>query len=340
MRMHRSIERILIVGLGSIGKRHAQVIRKLYPNIKIIVLRHNQCDDGDIEKLGLYKCVTTIEDALSFQPQAAVVANPATKHLEVAKLLAEAGVHLLIEKPIAESPEGVQELIDLCNRKQIVLTVAHNLRFFPALEEFRKQLQRGKVGKIFSIRSEVGQYLPNWRPGFDYRETVSAQKKLGGGVLLELSHDIDYLLWLFGSIKWVMAHVSRQSDLEIDVEDSASVIVGLENQSGYQLTATLNMDFIRHDTTRKCLVIGEKGSLCWDGIAGHVQYFPESGKGWEMLHSGKPERDYTYGEEIKHFISSIESGKPPLVSGENGLEAVLGIDAIRKSSDKGSVVYL
>ena len=338
--MDNSIERVLVVGLGSIGKRHVRVIRKLYPDIKITVLRHKHCDDNDVEALGLYSCVTTIEDSLAFQPDAAIIANPATKHLEVATPLAESGVHLLIEKPIAASSEGIQDLINLCKRKQIVLMTAYNLRFLPSLKEFRSQLQQEKIGILYLVRAEVGQYLPNWRPRSDYRTTVSAQKRLGGGVLLELSHEIDYLLWIFGSLRWVKSHVSKLSDLEIDVEDTANIILEFENQSGNRLTVTLNMDFIRHDTTRQCLVVGEKGSLRWDGTVGEVQYFPEGGKKWEVLYSSMPGRDYTYEEEIKYFFSSIESGKSPLISGENGLEVVLAIEAINESSNGDSSVYL
>jgi len=334
------VDRILVVGFGSIGKRHVRILKELYPEIKIIILRHKKCDGFDYDKLGIYKCVTSIDDALILQPQAAIVANPATKHLVVAKVLAEFGIHLLIEKPISATSQGVKELIDLCNEKNSILMVAYNFRFSPSLCEFRIQIQKQKIGKLFSIRAEVGQYLPHWRPDSDYRNTVSAKKSLGGGVLLELSHEIDYLLWIFGPIKWLKSHVSKQSDLNIDVEDTANMIIGFEDVLGYELTATLNMDFIRHDSTRNCLIIGEKGSLRWDGLAGKVLYFPEGGEQWEEIYSYETERDYTYIEELKYFMSSIESGNKPIISGEVGLETVLAIEAIHKSSDSGSAVYL
>ena len=115
LRVNGVIERVLVVGLGSIGRRHTRIVRELCSDIKIIALRHKQCDDNDVETLGLHRCVSTIEDALAFQPEVAIVANPATKHLEVATQLAEAGVHLLIEKPISASSEGVLFII-LCHR--------------------------------------------------------------------------------------------------------------------------------------------------------------------------------------------------------------------------------
>jgi predicted dehydrogenase len=338
--MNEEIERILVVGLGSIGKRHVKVIQKLYPNMKIIVLKHSQCNDLETEQLKLYKCVNNLEDALTFQPQAAIVANPSTKHLEIAKRLAYESIHLLIEKPIASTSEGVQDLIELCHSKQIILMVAYNLRFLPALREFREHIQQNKIGDIYSVRTEVGQYLPDWRPNSDYRKTVSAQRRLGGGVLLELSHEIDYLIWIFGSINWVISHMSKQSNLDVDVEDTANIILGFENTSGYKLTATLNIDFIRHDTTRQCIAIGEKGSLRWDGITGKVHYFSESENDWEEIYTQRLEKDYTYVEEVKHFMCSIESGMSPLISGECGLETILGIEAIKKSNEDGCVICM
>ena len=187
------IKTVLIVGLGSIGQRHVKVIHFLFPNIKIIILRHKSCKD-DTKHLGFYKCVTSFNDAVKLNPQAAIISNPASMHIDIAKKLASTGISLLIEKPISDSIEGVKELIDICYQNNVILMTGYNLRFLPSLVEFRKQIHSRKIGKIYSIRSEVGQYLPSWRPEIDYRASVSAQKSLGGGALLELSHEIDYLL--------------------------------------------------------------------------------------------------------------------------------------------------
>ena len=139
--MKTSIQRVLVVGLGSIGQRHTRIIRHLFPEIKIVVLRHKRCYDDDVKTFGLFDCVTTIEDALACQPEVAILANPATKHIEVATKLADAGIHLLVEKPISASTDGVRELIDLCEEKQLTLMVGYNLRFLPSLQFFRKKLE-------------------------------------------------------------------------------------------------------------------------------------------------------------------------------------------------------
>ena len=219
---------------------------------------------------------------------------------------------------------------------------AYNLRFSPSLLEFKKQLQEKIIGNIYSVRSEIGQYLPSWRPDFDYRMSVSANESLGGGVLLELSHEVDYLRWIFGPVDWVISNISKQSDLDIDVEDSANVIMGFKsfNKNNAALTASLNMDFIRHDALRKCIVIGEKGTLSWDGILEKVEYFEKGGLDWSTIFSSKTDMRYTYREEIQSFFNAIENHEFPYISGFDGLQALTIVEAIKKSSSINSKVYL
>ena len=332
-------ERFLIVGLGSIGIRHARLVRKMMPETQIAVFRHqNALPPPDIE---VDHCFSSIEEVRHFKPQVAVIANPANHHLDMALTLAQQGVHLLVEKPLySKASQGVLELIEICREHHVVLMTGYNLRFLPSLRVFRDFLQQDKVGKIYSIRAEVGQYLPDWRPNTDYRKTVSAKKELGGGVLLELSHEIDYLQWLFGKVDWVKAHVMRHSDLEIDVEDTAYILLGFKpDKLGSQRVASLNMDFIRHDTSRQCAVIGNKGTLRWNGVEGRVDFFPSSGDKWIELFSDQPERDLSYQEEIAHFVSCVKNGETPNVTGEDGLITLMVVDAIRKSSEEGQVIY-
>ena len=159
------INKILIVGLGSIGKRHLRLIQKIIPDVEIVVLRHNGCQDLSV--LDFEYCVTNIDSALKHEPQAAIISNPASFHIGIAKQLAKEGIHLLIEKPISNSTEGVNELIDICRMNEIVLMTGYNLRFSSSLQEFRNLLKHNLCGEVFSVRAEVGQYLPSWRPDSD-----------------------------------------------------------------------------------------------------------------------------------------------------------------------------
>ncbi len=330
------LERLLIVGLGSIGVRHLRVIRALVPGVQVIALRHRT--DAGARHAGVDHSVTSVSEALKFSPQAAVIANPASLHLDVAAPLAHAGLHLLVEKPLSISTDGVSGLIETCRIRGLTLMTAYNLRFSPSLQRFRDLIQGKRVGSVLSVRAEVGQFLPSWRPEADYRKAVSAQASLGGGVLLELSHEIDYLRWLFGEIEWVSAIQRKQSGLEIDVEDTAHLILGFAAESGVTpVMAALNMDCIRHDTTRMCTVIGERGSLRWNAATGSVEVFDQGGTAWEILFRHEGQRDDTYVAEWRHFLSCVSDGASPVVSGQDGLSVIRVIEAARQSSKGGSV---
>ena len=328
------ISRILIVGSGSAGTRHLRLARELFPNSDIKFLRHRTQKVRPQFSEGFF---SRIEEAVQFAPQIAIIANPSTFHVQIAQELAEIGVHLFIEKPLSSSLNGVANLIKTCKEHNSVLMIGYNLRFSPSLQHFRNLLDEGIIGELFSVRCEVGQYLPSWRPESDYRQGVSAKKELGGGALLELSHEIDYLRWIFGEVEWVRATVSQQSRLEIDVEDSVHLTMGfLPNSNRRQLVGALNLDLIRHDHTRTCTVIGEKGTLRWNGLTGEVDLFEEGVTSWRKLYSHQPKPDETYNAELQDFVDSIEKKKVPFVTGNDGLRVLEIIEAARVSAATGS----
>ena len=330
-------KRVLVVGFGSIGRRHLRILRQLIPDADIRVLRHSNSVLPEYAD-GVF---THIEDALAFGPHFAVIANPAPMHLQSCLMLAAAGVDLLVEKPLSAEIAGVANLLRFCRERGCILQVAYNLRFAPSLAHFRDLVCHGAVGRVISVRCEIGQYLPNWRPTIDYRDSVSARRELGGGVLLELSHEIDYLRWIFGEFVWVQATLMRQSDLEVDVEDSAHLILGFEaDADGRQLIARLDMDFIRHDTSRTCVAIGEGGTLRWDGISGRVERLGVGQRSWNLLFQHIPQPDEPYVAEWRHFLGCVETRSEPLVNGYDGLSVLTIIDAARRAHTSTSRVFI
>jgi len=324
------IDRILIVGLGSIGKLHLRLARNLIPNADIRVLRHLPTNEIPEFSNG---CFSSVKDAIIFAPQIAVIANPASLHISIAKKLAEVGVHLFIEKPLSNNLDGVSELIKICQIKNVHLLSGYNLRYLPSLRRFRDLLGENIIGKVLSVRCETGQYLPTWRADKNYQQGVSAKHELGGGALLELSHEIDYLCWIFGEVEWVKASLSQQSSLEIDVEDTVHIIMGfMQAANSHKLVAAVNLDFIRHDTSRVCTAIGEHGSLCWNGISGEVSIYESGAKEWRQVYSHKHQKDDSYFAEWKDFISCVTEDKIPFVTGNDGLKVLQIIEAVRKSS--------
>ena len=332
------INRVLIVGLGSIGKRHLRLARELLPNADIRVLRHQVCDSVPEHANG---CFSSLELAVDFAPQLAVIASPAAFHLSAALPLARAGVHLLVEKPLSATPDGVLQLLKICREQKTVLLIGYNLRFLPSLQRFRDLLNGNVIGRVLSVRCEIGQYLPSWRPDADYRLGVSARRALGGGALLELSHELDYLRWIFGEVEWVHAALSRQSSLELDVEDTAHLLLGfVPGADGHQLIGTVNLDFIRHDTTRLCTAIGENGSLRWNGLTGVVEQFEVGAKAWCELFCHPHQRDDSYLAEWRHFLACVSGQEASLITGEDGLKVLQVIDAARQSSESDRQVPL
>jgi len=332
------INRILIVGHGSIGKRHLRLARKLFQNADIRVLRHQECTTTPEYSDG---CFSILNEAITFSPQIAIIANPATFHIEVALRLTEVGVHLLIEKPIAASVANVQNLLKMSCSNKTVLLIGYNLRFLPSLQQFRELVKENAIGRVISVRCEIGQYLPSWRPKTDYRQGVSARSELGGGALLELSHEIDYLRWIFGEVDWVMATLSKQSSLEIDVEDTVHLILGFATEDDIQqLIGSVTLDFVRHDTTRLCTAIGENGSLRWNGLTGLVEQFDIGAEDWRDIFHHKSQSDDSYLVEWKHFISCITEQEKPLISGDDGFKVLQIIEAARQASENGNRIQL
>lgn len=321
------------MGLGSIGSRHLRISRKLLPHADIRVLSRKvesivpQYSNG---------CFGSLSDAILFAPDIAVIATPSSFHLETAQAFADIGTHLLVEKPLSDSIAGVGRLLQTVERNRSVLFTGYNLRFSTSLQYFRGVIEDGVIGKVLSVRCEVGQYLPSWRPDKDYRLGVSANRELGGGVLLELSHELDFLRWIFGEVDWVRATLSRQSDLEIDVEDSAHLIIGfIPKVPSRPLVATVNLDFVRHDTTRMCVAIGEAGSVRWNGLTGEVALYGQDTDEWHALYAHYSEQDETYLAEWREFLECVDESRTPGVTGEDGLRVLEIIEAARSSASTG-----
>ena len=331
--MVKLIERILIVGLGSIGKRHLRLARRLMPNVDIRVLRHQINYEVPEHSNGSF---SNLDEAVAFKPQIAVIASPASFHVATSQSLADHGVHLLVEKPLSSSLSGVARLLETCRDKNLILLTGYNLRFLPSLQRYKDLLDEGIIGNIFSVRCEIGQYLPTWRPDTDYRTSVSARSEMGGGVLMELSHELDYLRWIFGEVEWVKASLSQQSELEINVEDTAHLTIGFNPKDSKQrLIAQVNLDFVRHDTTRICTAIGEKGTLRWNGLNGDVSFYSAGSNEWIDLYSHLHHRDESYLAEWKNFMECVVQHKKPLVTGEDGLKVLEIIEAARSSHAAG-----
>jgi predicted dehydrogenase len=327
---------IVIVGYGSIGRRHLLIVREAQPSARIVVVRRGT-QPLDAEQAGMAQVVGRLDEALAERPLAVILCSPAPYHAGQALACIAAGAHVLVEKPLATRADEALSLAAAARRAGVVLQVGYCLRFDPSLTAARQALLEGHIGRLLAIEAEVAQDLRDWRPGTDWRAGVSAQAALGGGALLELSHEIDIVGWLGGTVEAVTARLARSGQLDgSDVEDWVDLLV--EFRSG--ACARVHMDMIQQPPRRLCRLIGTDGTIEWDGIARQARLYRRSTADWIVLPCGAIERNTLFRAQWAHFMARIADGAEPLVSGEEGCRVMDIVTAARQSSQSGRRVVL
>ncbi len=326
--------RVLMVGLGSIGRRHLLNLRAIQPNVRITLLRQQAKTRPDLP------CEQVIYDwdqALAGQYDVAVIASPASQHIHAALALAQNKVHLFIEKPLSNKLEGVDGLIARCHQNNSVLMVGYTFRFYRPLQLLRQAILEGRIGRVLSASAEAGQYLPDWRSDQDVRKSISGQSKLGGGVVLELSHEIDYLRWLVGEVQSVSAQMGHLSDLAIDVEDVAEITMRFHNGA----LGHVHLDMIQRPSTRGCRIVGTEGQLTWNAQTNAVKCYSMSAGTWLDLHPEVPlDRNIMYLEEMRHFLECARDRHSPASGGEEGRRVLEIALAAKQSAQEQRVIEL
>ena len=302
--------RILIVSFGSIGKRHLRNARELLPEADIAVFRQHVRGSNEVPD-GANQLFYDLDQAITFNPDAVVIASPASEHIKYSEIFLKEGVSLFIEKPLSISSKGLGSFLEAAYSSDSFIMVAYVLRFLPALHFVRSVIAEEQLGDIRTAHVQVGQYLPDWRPTTDYRKGVSAQKALGGGALLELSHELDYSLWLFGEPDTVLCSTGTLSDLEIDVEDSAHVILEY-GVSQPQKRVLVQLDFLQRVAHMALQIVGSKATLQADLIKEKVSlYSPEHLDGIELETPRLKEGNEIYLRQFDFFFfKCFEEYKP------------------------------
>lgn len=241
----------LVIGYGSIGARHARVLTEL--GVRVGIVSRRGAGDGEV--------FTTLESGLeALCPEYVVVANETVHHIDTLDHLDGLGYRgaVLVEKPLSVGLPGP------CTWAFEQVGLAYNLRFHPALQALAGHL---RTDRPLVVQAYVGQYLPDWRPGSDYRQSYSAHRAHGGGVLRDLSHELDYLGWLFGGWRRLSALGGRRSTLEIDSDDCWAVL--FEGADGLPLT--LHVNYLDRVARRQLVVVAERHSYRLDLVAGVLE---------------------------------------------------------------------
>jgi len=335
--------RALVVGLGSIGRRHAANLRTLLGNdlelcaltgrtgAQVVPELHASaladCDGGAFDDLG---------DALATRPDVVVVSNPTSLHLPVVDEAIRAGAAVLVEKPVSDSLDGLDALVELAARRCATVAVGCQHRFHPALLELRELIGRDALGRVVTVCATEADYLPAYHPYEDYRRSYAARRDLGGGVVLTQIHELDYLHWLLGMPRRVFAVGGHVSDLDVDVEDTASALLEFET-GGRPLPAHLHLDFRSRPARRTCVVRGERGTAEVDLLRPSLTWYGEDGGAARSTSYAGFARNDMFLDEMRAFLAAARGEADVPVSLAHGVDTLRIALALRTSLETGRV---
>ena len=337
--------KFLIAGLGSIGRRHFRNLITLGEK-DIVLLRTRKATLSDDELAG-YPVETDIRAAIDkHKPNAVIVANPTALHLDIAIPAAEAGCHILIEKPVSDSLDRLDTLKQAAQKSRSKILVGFQFRHHPTLNKAHELIQANAVGKILTVHAHWGEYLPQWHPWEDYRASYASRADLGGGVIRTLTHPLDYLRYLIGDVDSLWSFNDHISPLELEVEDVAEI--GLKFSNG--AIGSVHLNYVQRPPRHTLEIVGTDGTLSWDNADGILRLykFPAPFASYSdpppapVIETFSPpdgfERNQLFMTQIRHFVEIARGEAEPICSLDDGIMALRLALGARESRESGRIV--
>lgn len=281
--------KVLFFGLGSIGQKHAKIIKDNY-DFELTAYRIKKGQEKNNLKI---KEFYTVKDAFSQKPDVAFITNPTYLHVETALECVKRNIDLFIEKPVSHSLEKLEELEKEIKNRQLLSYVAYNLRFHPVIIQLKEMIS--EKGKPIYFKVDCCSYLPDWRPNQDYTKSYSAKKEYGGGVVLDLSHEFDYIEWLFGEIKEINGFCGKVSNLKINSEDILDANVTCKSVQG-----SLHLDYFTYNAERKIRIYFNDEYIEGDLIGNTIKIIGKNAE--EKLLHKKCNPGDIYKKQIEYFF--------------------------------------
>lgn len=307
--------KFLIAGLGSIGRRHLNNLVALgQDQITLYRTGHATLDDVG----GSYPVVYDLDRAMADGPDAVIISNPTALHMPVAEAATRSNAHILLEKPISHTFDSLRGFESVLADSTSRVLVAYQFRFNPGLGVIKDLLVCKTIGPPVSFQSRWGEYLPDWHPWEDYRQSYAAQSQMGGGVVLTLSHPIDYLRWLFGDVAQLRAEVGKRSALELNCEDYADAELIFRDG----VCGNLHLDYDSQPKVHDLAILCERGSIQWDYLSNTVTVNLENGETKTIRPPSGYERNQMYLDEMAHFIAVCRGESEPRCTYQDGKQAL------------------
>jgi predicted dehydrogenase len=325
--------RTLIIGAGSVGKRHLTNFRQLGIEHLGAVDPRDDRRQEIVERFAPARAYADLDEALREGYDAVVVCAPTAHHTEAARRSLLAGAHVLMEKPISDRLEGVSDVIALAKQRGLVYLVGYTYRFWRPLLAVKDLIAQGAIGRPLFADVIFSQYLPDWHPWEDYRDWFMSRRDEGGGALLDESHAIDLVRWLFGEVAEVSCRTGNLSSLRMSADDYAHFTLWMD----CGMLATIHVDVFGRQPRRTLHVSGDLGNLHVDVTKGEIQIYDAKTQSLQML-AIEAERNEMFVDEAKHFLSCIRESALPRVSGEDALQTLMVCLAGRESSETGRAV--
>jgi len=297
--------KILVIGFGSIAQKHIKVLKEITTYVEVFALRSQKSSNIFIDVKNIYALEEVPKD-LDF----IIISNPTSEHFKTIKNVIQFKVPLFIEKPPLAELNNSQEIMDLIHENKIKTYVAFNLRFHPIIVWLKNNLA---INKIREVNVYCGSYLPEWRQSIDYRDCYSSKKELGGGVHLDLIHELDYTRWLLGDPVNIKSTRNKKSNLEINSFDFANYLLEYEN---YYINVTLN--YYRRDTKRTIEIIFVNET--W--VADLVKCSVIDSNNNIIYKYDNFETIQTYNDQMKYFLKNVMGNGNTMNSFEESLKTL------------------
>ena len=296
---------VLIIGYGSIAKKHVDALSSLNTNLKIWALRYNKSSKAIEGVISIYN-YEEIPKKIDF----AIVSNPTSKHIYAINKLVPLKIPLFIEKPAFSSLRGTTDLLAQLKEKKILSYVACNLRFHPCIKHLKNKVEQETL-KINEINIYCGSYLPSWRPEKDFKQSYSADSAMGGGVHLDLFHELDYATWIFGKPNKVLCTKRKASTLNIESVDYANYLLEYDT-----FTTSIILNYYRKDSKRTIEILLEDETLKIDLLKCNISNSNE-----EILYEIKNFNILaTYKMQMKFFLDVLKEKTRPMNTLAESLE--------------------
>ena len=318
---------IIIIGAGSIGKRHIKNLISIgQENITAVDKNIRQLEECN--KLFPQIKTLSINEELPFHKYDVVfICTPPDSHLKLLDKAINAGCHCFMEKPFALTTEGIETLLKKAENKKLKIMTGFNMRYLPLIIELREKITLGSVGKVLSCRISLSSYMPNWHPQEDYRKSFMAFHKTGGGALFDFVHGLDLAQWFLGPIEKIFC-LKQTSLLQMETDDMAALIAKTK-------TGTIMMfyfDFVDRVHRKSIDIIGTEGTITWDlSTEETLQHYSVKTNERTKINK-KTDYNSCYVLEVEDFFKALESDMSVESNGYNGLSTMKVLDAARKSS--------